>query len=198
MNVKEGDSVLRLATREDVRRMLEIYAPYIMKTTITFEYEVPDYETFMARFERISARYPWIVWEEDGRVLGYAYADQAFSRAAYAWDADMSIYLDESARGRGMGSVLYGCLEEMLRRRGYHNLYAIITGENAASIRFHEGRGYERLGTLKSSGYKFGRWLDVYWYGRRLCAERMPGEAPAPFVSDRLDEAILAEASGRP
>lgn len=187
--------MIRFATREDVRRMLEIYAPYVMKTTITFEYEAPDPETFMVRFERITARYPWIVWEENGEVLGYAYADQAFSRAAYAWDADMSIYLDESVRSRGIGGRLYDCLEAMLRRRGYHNLYAIITGENTVSIRFHEKRGYERLGTLKSSGYKFGRWLDVYWYGLRLCEEHRPEEAPAPFAPDEMDEAIMAGAS---
>ena len=76
--------MIRSAVRADVPRLLAIYAPYIQKTCITFEYEVPSLEEFTARFDRITAKYPWIVWEEDGKILGYAYADTAFSRAAYA------------------------------------------------------------------------------------------------------------------
>lgn len=187
--------MIRLAERADVPAMLEIYAPYVRETTVTFEYATPSAEEFAGRFDRISARYPWLVWEASGRILGYAYADAAFSRAAYAWDADLSIYLDWNARGRAIGGRLYGCLEEILCRCGYHNLYALITGENEASVRFHERRGYALLGTLRESGWKFGRWLDVRWYGLRLREAGDPGEAPRAFRCVPEDLAVMARYS---
>lgn len=183
--------MIRAAVREDVPAILNIYAPYIRETSITFEYDVPEIADFEARFDRISRRYPWIVWEEDGRILGYAYADTAFARMAYSWDADMSIYLDMDARGKGVGAKLYGCLEEILRNYGYHNLYALITGDNLPSVRFHERRGYERLGTLVKSGWKFEKWYDVYWYGLRLCEAENPGRVPLPFACTEADVAVM-------
>lgn len=174
--------MIRLATMADTAAMLAIYGLYIRTSAITFEYEIPDLASFEKRFERIAGRYPWLVWEENGRVLGYAYADEAFSRAAYAWDADLSIYVDYDERGRGIGNQLYDCLETLLGMCGYHNLYAIITGNNLLSVRFHERHGYERLGTLKQSGFKFGRWHDVHWYGKRLCPADPPEQAPGAFV----------------
>lgn len=187
--------MIRRATQADVPVILAIYAPYIRESTITFEYEVPSLADFQERFDRIASRYPWLVWEEEGRILGYAYADAAFVRAAYAWDADMSIYLDRNARGRGIGSKLYGCLETILRNGGYHNLFALITGENAASVRFHEQRGYVRLGTMPKCGWKFGRWLDVHWYCLRLCEACDPGDAPRAFECTQEDLAVMARYS---
>ena len=154
--------------------MREIYAPYVRDTLVSLEYDPPSIEEFTARFDRITARYPWIVWEEDGRVLGYAYADVALSRAAYQWDADLSIYLDGEIRGRGIGHELYDWMEDRMRALGYVNLYAIVTAANAASCRFHERRGYKRLGVLEKSGFKFGAWHDVHWYGLRLAGEEPP------------------------
>lgn len=174
--------MIRSATSSDVAAMLEIYAPCVRETTYTFEYDVPSMADFMSRFERISSKYPWIVWEEDGKVLGYAYADTVFSRAAYAWDADTSIYLSAEARGRGIGGKLYACLEALVALQGYHNLYGIVTGENAASMRFHEKCGYERLFTLKTAGFKLGRWVDVHWYGKRLCEANPPDSVPKVFA----------------
>ena len=187
--------MLRLARREDVRAIMAIYAPYVRETAVTFEYEMPSYEAFVRRFEGISAGYPWLVWEEAGEILGYAYADRAFERAAFAWDADMSVYLREDARGRGIGGRLYDCLEQMLGQRGYHNLYALITGENLSSVRFHERRGYERLGVLRATGFKFGRWHDLYWYGLRLREAGDPGAMPEPFSCTREDAALMERLS---
>lgn len=186
-------SMIRGAVKADVPAILEIYAPYVRSTTITFEYDVPTEADFMSRFERITARYPWLVWEEDGKILGYAYADAAFSRAAYDWDADLSVYLDRNVRGRGIGTKMYACIEKLMSLYGYHNLYGIITGENAASVRFHERNGYERLGTLPASGFKFGRWLDVYWYGKRLCADNSPEHRPKDFAWGTEEMRILEE-----
>lgn len=183
--------MIRPAVRADVPAILNIYAPYIRETTITFEYDVPEITEFEARFDGICAHYPYLVWEENGKILGYAYADRAFARAAYAWDADLSIYLDTNERSRGVGSKLYGCLEEIMKNHGYHNLYALITGENAVSVRFHEKRGYEKLGVLKDSGWKFGKWLDVYWYGLRLRPAEHPGAAPEAFCMTDEDRAVI-------
>ena len=166
--------MIRMAERADVPRMLAIYAPYVRDTAISMEYDPPTLEEFTARFDRIASAYPWIVWEEDGVVTGYAYADIALSRAAYQWDADLSIYLDPDARGRGIGHILYDWMEENLRVSGYVNLYALVTADNAASRRFHERRGYRVLGVLEKSGFKFGRWHDVIWYGLRLRGDEPP------------------------
>lgn len=187
--------MIRRAERKDVPAILEIYAPYIRDTAITFEWDVPGLEEFEQRFERISARYPYLVWEEQGSVLGYAYADAAFERRAYAWDVDLSIYLAPGAQGRGIGARLYGCLEEILKRYGYHNLYALVVGENVRSTAFHERRGYERLGTLKDTGWKKGRWLDVHWYGLRLCEAGEPGEAPKAFACSQADRDVMEKYS---
>lgn len=158
--------------------MLEIYAPYVRNTSISLEFDPPSIEEFTARFDRITARYPWIVWEESGQVLGYAYADVALSRAAYQWDADLSVYLDSAVRGKGLGHRLYDWLEARMRQLGYVNLYAIVTEDNAASCSFHERRGYRRLGVLEKSGFKFGKWHDVYWYGLRIAGDEPPKAAP--------------------
>ena len=156
--------MIRRAEKRDTDRMLEIYAPYVSDTAISFEYAPPAQDAFRQRFDNITSRYPWIVWEEDGQVLGYAYGGMAFERDAYRWDADVSIYVDRNARRKGIGTKLYDALEDMLRKRGYCNLYALITADNEASRRFHEARGYVLEGTLKRSGYKFGKWYDVCWY----------------------------------
>ncbi len=179
--------MIRFAVRADVPRLLEIYAPYILKTCITFEYDVPSIEEFTERFDRITEKYPWLVWEENGKILGYAYGDMAFVRAAYAWDADMSIYLDESVRGKGIGTKLYDALEKRLTDLGYHTLYAIITAENAASVRFHEKCGYRLEGTLRQSGWKFGAWHDVYWYAKRVRPAVNPEQNPLKEEHDSLE-----------
>lgn len=182
--------MIRLATEKDVARMLEIYAPYVEKTAVSFEYEAPSFEEFMARYKRITQRYPWIVWEEEGLVRGYAYADEAFVRKAFQWDADLSIYLDENVRGKGIGGKLYDCIEPIMRRLGYHNLYALITGENKTSCSFHEKRGYVLEGTLKKTGYKFGKWYDLFWYTLSLDARDPSRGQPEIFKPEMLDEFI--------
>ena len=168
---------VRKANKADVPRILEIYAPYIKNTTITFEYTVPTIEEFTARFESISSEFPYYVAEDGGRVVGYAYGSRAFERAAYAWDADFSIYIDSEYFSKGIGKLLAHAVEDELRTMGYHNIYAIITGENERSLRFHEKLGYSFAGKLSKSGYKNGKWLDVYWYEKRLC----PAEKPVPI-----------------
>ena len=119
--------MIRPATEKDVPEILYIYAPYVENSTATFEYDVPCLRTFTQRFYDITAQYPFLVWEENGRILGYAYASAPYSRAAFSWCAEPSIYLRPEARGKGIGRKLYAVLEEILKRQGYQVLYALVT-----------------------------------------------------------------------
>ena len=169
--------MIRPAALADVPSMLAIYAPYVTDTPITFEYEPPTEAEFAARFRRITAAYPWLVLEEGGRVLGYAFADRAFEKAAYAWCADMTVYLAREAVGQGRGRALYLALEEEVRRRGIVILYALVTSSNLPSLRFHAALGYREIGRLPASGWKQGRWHDVTWLEKRLVpADQPPGK----------------------
>ena len=169
--------MLRDALLSDVPAMLAIYAPYVTDTAITFEYEPPTEAEFAARFTRITADHPWLVLEEEGRVLGYAYAARAFEKAAYAWCADVTIYLSPEAVGQGRGRLLYEALEARLRAGGWQVLYALVTASNEHSLRFHRAFGYREIGRLPASGWKQGQWHDVIWLEKRL-AFAVPTKKP--------------------
>ena len=173
--------MIRIATEADVPAILEIYAPYVENTTITFEYDIPGREEFTERFRAITAQFPWLVWEEESKILGYAYAAPPYTRAAYRWCAEPSIYLKPQARGRGIGRKLYTALEELLKLQGYQVLYALITQENEDSLHFHEKLGYRRKVLFDNCGFKFGRWLGVYWLEKRLISVEIPKSFPASF-----------------
>ena len=160
--------MIRVAVEADVPAILEIYAPYVTGTTITFEYEVPTKTEFLNRFRTITRDYPWLVWEENGEILGYAYACRPFERAAYSWCAEPSIYLKSAAQGRGIGRRLYLALEELLKLQGCRVLLALITGENTGSVAFHEKLGYSVCGQIHRCGWKFDRWLNVFWMEKHL------------------------------
>ena len=160
--------MIRVAEERDVPDMLAIYAPYMLTTTATFEYDVPSREEFLRRLQGITERFPWLVWEEDGVILGYAYGSLPFERAAYSWCSEASVYLKPDARGRGIGRKLYTALESILAYQGYRVVYAIITSENAASVAFHRKMGYKTIGNFQDCGYKLDRWLGVIWMEKRL------------------------------
>lgn len=169
---------IRLARETDVPAILDIYGPYIEHTAITFEYTVPPVESFTQRFRAITAIGPWLVAEEDGKLLGYAYLDRAFERMAYRWAADLSVYLRPEAGRKGLGRVFYTLLERMGAMQGYQVLYGLVTSENLVSCRFHEAMGYRLVGFLADSGYKLGRWHGVNWYEKRLCLPCAPKDVP--------------------
>ncbi len=173
--------MIRTATLQDVPAILEIYRPYILETAYTFEYEVPSLEAFEQRFLTISREFPWLVWEDGGEVLGYAYAERPFARAAYQWDADLAIYLRRDCRGKGLGRKLYEQVEDILYRQGYHVLYAVVTSANLDSCRFHEAMGYEKTAEFTRCGWKFGQWYGTIWYEKRL----QEGEPQHPPVGVR-------------
>lgn len=160
--------MLRFATIHDVPAILNIYAPYILNTAVTFEYDVPGLPEFEARFNAITQDCPWLVWEENGVVLGYAYAEKPFTRAAYQWAADLAIYLHPDAQGKGIGRKLYNAVEDMIRRQGYCLCYGVVTSANERSCAFHEAMGYIRRAEFPRCGYKFGQWYDTIWYEKRL------------------------------
>jgi len=160
--------MIRTAVPADLPAILEIYRPYILHTAYTFEYDVPSPEAFEARFCSITEEYPWLVWEENGDILGYAYGSRAFERAAYAWDADISIYLRQDCRGRGIGRQLYAAVEAILAAQGYFVVYALVTSANNASCAFHEAVGYREAARFSDTGWKFGQWHDIIWYEKRL------------------------------
>ena len=160
--------MIRFATEHDLSAMLEIYRPYVENTTYSFEYEPPAPEVFARRFREHVAQFPWLVWEEDGAVLGYAYAGAPWERAAYSWCAEVSIYLHPDIHGRGTGKQLYARLEDILTKQGYRVAYALITTENQGSVRFHEKLGYRYHSTFENCGYKMGRWLGVIWLQKQL------------------------------
>lgn len=169
--------MLRNAQLTDIPAMLEIYRPYVEETAITFEYDVPSLAEFQTRFLEITQVFPWLVWEEQGEILGYAYGSRAFSRAAYQWDADVSIYLRQDQRSRGIGRQLYTGLEDRLRNLGYFVLYALVTSANEISCRFHQALGYREIARLERTGFKFGQWYDVTWFEKRL-QDGKPAQPP--------------------
>ena len=173
--------MIRFATEKDLPAMLDIYRPYVENTTYSFEYEVPSMEVFTARFRDHVAQFPWLVWEEDGNLLGYAYAGAPWERAAYRWCAEVSIYLHPSVHGRGIGRQLYAVLEDILTKQGYRVSYALITTENTGSVRFHEKLGYCYHSTFQNCGYKMGRWLGVIWLQKWLNPLGAPEAFPRPW-----------------
>lgn len=169
---------VRAATVLDVPRILEIYGPYVENTAISFEYEVPSLGAFTERFLGITAQFPWLVWEENGIVLGYAYGSQPFERAAYQWCAEASIYLSPDACGKGIGKKLYAALEQLLKAQGYKKVYAIITTANEASVAFHRAVGYRHTATMPDCGYKFGKWYGTVWMEKELNGWDSPSQEP--------------------
>ena len=158
----------------DAAGILAVYAPYIRETAVTFETEVPVLEVFTARVAGICADFPYLVLEVDGELAGYAYAHRQAERAAYAWNAELSIYLAGKWRGKGLGAPLYRLLERLLAMQGYVNLYGVITASNAGSIRLHEKLGYRQTGLHEKTGWKFGQWHDGAWLHKRV-REGEPG-----------------------
>ena len=166
--------MIRIATEADVPAMLAIYAPYILTTTYTFEYEVPAREEFLNRFRAVTAQFPWLVWEEAGKILGYAYGSLPFGRAAYRWCAASSIYLAPQAQGRGIGRKLYRALEAILTEQGYRKTYAIITSDNPGSLGFHAHTGFRFLAEFPDCGIKFNKLYSVVWMEKALKFAEIP------------------------
>jgi Sortase and related acyltransferases len=183
---------IRFADPGDAETMLNVYAPYVRDTAITFEYEVPSVQEFAGRVENVTTLFPWLICESaDGGTAGYAYASRFRPRAAFQWDAEVSVYLSPEFHRGGIGSALYGCMEAILLAQGYRNLYALITHPNAASEGFHRSKGYCALGIYHKTGFKFGKWHDLIVMEKQLAPLPENPEPCRPYTE--LDEAFLSE-----
>lgn len=177
------DIKIRTAKVEDAEKLLDIYSYYVEKTAVTFEYEVPSVEEFQERIRHISAHYPYLVAEEEGKIIGYSYADCLRPRAAFGWDVEMTIYLNHDIRRNGLGRRMYTLMEDILREQGVVNAVSLITKpideySDFNSVQFHERMGYKHSGELKDCGYKFNRWYALLYMDKQIGT---PQEEMAPI-----------------
>lgn len=171
--------IIRFARSEDAQALLDIYAQYI-HTPITFEYELPSAAEFARRISSTLADgYPYLVCQDGDEVLGYAYAHRLGERAAYQWNAELSIYLSSRAAGRGLGTALYLTLMDLLRLQGVKTVCGIVTRPNPASEGLHRALGFRLTGVREKAGYKNGTWHDVMWLEKPLGTY---GPQPSPVL----------------
>ncbi len=178
---------IRTARVQDAGKLLEIYTPYVEKTAITFEYEVPEIEEFERRIKNTLERYPYLIVCQGDEALGYAYTGAFVGRAAYAWAAEVSIYLKEDKRRMGIGRKLYEALEAISKIQHILSLNACIGYPEAEdayltknSVQFHAHMGYSMVGEFHKCGYKFGNWYNMVWMEKEIGAH---DSHPAPVIA---------------
>lgn len=155
---------IRLATVDDAPSILEIYSPSIEGSPVSFETEIPSVTEIQKRISETLRRFPWLVLEDDGVILGYAYANPFKARAAYAWSVEVSVYVRKNHVRRGVGKRLYSELFRQLQDKGVVNVIGGITLPNESSVALHESFGFVKVAHFKEVGFKLGRWWDVgYW-----------------------------------
>jgi L-amino acid N-acyltransferase YncA len=182
-----GHLMIRPTCEKDAAALARIYAYYVEKTAITFEYTAPDTTEMERRRQEISQRYPYLVAESDDNVVGYAYAHAFYGREAYAWSVESSIYVDVNARKHGIGRKLYEALEKALKSMGILNINACIAvpRDNQdpyvtnGSLNFHQRLGYTLVGRFHNSGYKFDHWYDVVWMEKMIGPHTIHPRFPA-------------------
>ena len=182
-------TTIRFVRPSDAQRILEIYRPYVTDTAITFETEVPSMTAFSQRIQDISAEYPYLVAEEDGRIVGYAYAHRYRERSAYQWSAELSVYVKQDMRGKGIGRNLYSELEKWLIKQNVYTVHACIASPDRKdehltddSEKFHKKLGFEIAGKHCQCGYKFGKWYSVIWMDKSIRKKTTKPEAFIPFT----------------
>ena len=171
--------MIRIATSADAQPILDIYAPYILNTSLTFETEVPSQSEFANRIQSYLDNWPWLVFELDGKIAGYAYASRYRERTAYQWSVECSVYIHDDHMGSGIASQLYTTLFAFLKYQGYNNVYAVINLPNDRSVAFHEKMGFSYFATYENVGYKLGKWKNVGWWQLKL--NDYVNEPPAPL-----------------
>lgn len=178
--------MIRLATENDSAGILKVFTPIVECTAISFATEVPTVEEYRLKIRETLREFPWLVQEDKGEILGYAYASKHRTLGAYRWSVELSLYVAESSRRRGVGRSLYGALIPLLKRQGYYNAYAGITLPNVASVALHEHFGFRPFCVFRSIGYKLGKWHDVGWW--ELSIQRK--YPPHPSEPMRSSEAL--------
>jgi phosphinothricin acetyltransferase len=159
---------IRMATLDDAPAIVAIYEPYILNTAITFEYDPVPVEVYRKRMETVLQQFPWLVCEEEGVIVGYAYCSRFKERAAFDWDCECSVYIDEKAHRRGIATELYRKLFELITQQGYYNIYALITYSHNSSVELHKKFGFTEVGVYQKTGYKMGQWWDLLVLEKRI------------------------------
>lgn len=177
---------IRIATGGDASAIAAIYRPYVERTTISFEIDPPDAIEMARRIDVTLERFPWLVCLEHGHVVGYAYATEHKTRAAYRWATDVSVYLRQDVHRRGLGRGLYTALFRLLLAQGFVNAYAGITLPNPKSVGLHEALGFRAVGVYERVGFKFDAWCDVGWWQLALQSHPLVPSEPRrwPDVSE--------------
>ena len=165
--------------------MADIYGPAVTSSLASFEERAPTTAEMAERMRAALTRTPWLVADQDGAVIGYAYAGPHHQRPGYRWSVNISVYVAPGQVGRGIGRALYDELLALLRRQGFVNVYAGITLPNPASVALHEAIGMRRIGVYEAVGYKHGSWHDVAWYHLRLADPE--GDPPEPIPLPELE-----------
>jgi L-amino acid N-acyltransferase YncA len=181
--------LIRIATEDDAIEILNIYAPYITDTSFTFEMDVPTITDFKKRIRNYLETYPWLVYEVNGEIAGYAYAARHRERVAYQWCTESSIYVHAKYRGIDIGRKLYSALTEILKLQGFRNVYAVINLPNDKSVSFHERCGFKWFATYENVGYKLGRWKNVGWW--KLQVNEYKDDPTPPIKFPDLDRSLL-------
>lgn len=161
---KKERAMIRKATEKDIPAICSIYNYYVENTTITFEEQKVSHEEMSKRFQTIIKSLPYLVYEDDNQVIGYAYATPWKSRSAYRFSVESTVYLQNGLKGKGIGTKLYKVLLEELSKLDVHSTLGGIALPNAASIGLHEKLGFKKVAQLEEVGYKHDQWIDVgYW-----------------------------------
>ena len=174
--------MIRIATEADAAACHTIYAPIVETSAITFETDLPGENAMRGRICARLVTHPWLVWEEDGEVLAYAYGGRFRERAAYDWVAETSIYVHENARRRGIARRLYGVLLGAMRLQGINQAVGVITLPGATSVAMHEAMGFAPAGVWPKAGYKLGQWWDVGVWSLFLSEPETPPVPVIPFA----------------
>jgi len=182
--------MIRIATAGDAAACHDIYAPAVLHSAITFETELPGNQAMADRIEARLAHYPWLVFEDEGQVLGYTYAGRFRERAAYDWIAETSVYVHENARRRGIARRLYTCLLDVMQMQGFNQAVGAITLPGESSVAMHGALGFQPAGVWRHCGYKLGQWHDVGLWQRELAVPANPPPAIMPFARMRHDSAL--------
>lgn len=185
---------IRTAILSDAQALLNIYSPYVEHTAITFEYDVPSVEEFASRIKNTLQKYPYLVAEKNGRLLGYAYASPFHERPAYDWAVETSIYVDQNIKHQGIGRRLHDALEDALRSQGILNMNACIAYPpeedeylDKNSVEFHTHMGYRLVGEFYKCGYKFHRWYNMVWMEKLLDPE-IKHPKPIKWMEENREE----------
>lgn len=177
--------MIRIARLEDAAAIHAIYAPAVTGSAITFENELPGTQVMRERIRTRLEHYPWLVWDEHGQVLAYAYATRFRERAAYDWIAETSIYVHADARRRGIARRLYSALLDTMRLQGINRAVGVITLPGEVSVALHESMGFGNAGVWNKAGYKLRQWWDVGVWQKELQAPLNPPQPVRPFSTLR-------------